>query len=178
MAATPAPNVFITAAKTHHFCLLPPHFPLRTICDCSPFSVIVSALNLPLCATGPSPACTVGVPMPQAQCCTLVPTMHVSGSLVPAALGAVLGTGQRHRTGICSSDGGTKGAAGPCLHCLGTTRGPKAALGGEVRQVLPHSAQGQPMEALGAGTPHPFSPAGAVLLTGTVGSMPRVPCAP
>jgi len=50
---------------------------------------------------------------------------HVSGCLVPAALGAVLGTGQPHSTGICSSDGGTEGAAGLWLHCLGTKEGPR-----------------------------------------------------
>lgn len=84
------------------------------------------------------PLCHCGCP--HAAGTVLHPDPHdarMSGSLVPAALGAVLGTGQRQRTGICSSDGGTRGAAGPCLRCLGSTEDPRQVWEGRMGSALP-----------------------------------------
>lgn len=91
------------------------------------------------------PLCHCGCP--HATGMVLHPDPHdarMSGSLVPPALGAVLGTGQRHRTGICSSDGGTRGAAGPCLSCLGRTEDPRQVWEGRMGSALlsPGTARG------------------------------------
>lgn len=164
VAPNPIPKCSITAAKTHHSCPLPPHFAPRTSCDCSPISPCLSP-KPPLGAAGPRTPCLRSgcphaagmLPAPRSPPCTWerVPRAGSPGSC------------PGHRTRICSSDGGTEGAAGPQPHCLGTTAHPRRP-----REGRTGSASLSRGTALGAGTPRPCSPGRAVPLTGTAGSTP------